>query len=289
MLKIILSVAGVLFIGLGLLWPTVQGKFGGDESKQIESQAKSMADTTLAGETMVKETMVKEADAVMPSASGESVLAEVSASAAADEDTASGRIPVAGLAESAATVDAEKDEPVAAAVAPAREMPKVGETITLASRAAAISSVAVADSAPNDGAVPVAPAQKAGDLIAMAEQAKSSSRNEQVGVAKAILASSTQPVDEAPAATDEKAAELEQAKEATTIGSVDNSEVLSVIKDRVNLRDGPSIDHPIVLTLEQGQELMEFKRDGKWVHVGAFGTSGKIGWVHERLVGPVAK
>jgi len=230
MLKIILSVAGVLFIGLGLLWPTVQGKFGGDESKQIESQAKSMADTTLAGETMVKETMVKEADAVMPSASGESVLAEVSASAAADEDTASGRIPVAGLAESL--------------------LPW---------------------------------------LIAMAEQAKSSSRNEQVGVAKAILASSTQPVGEAPAATDEKAAELAQAKEATTIGSADNNEVLSVIKDRVNLRDGPSIDHPIVLTLEQGQELMEFKRDGKWVHVGAYGTSGKIGWVHERLVGPVAK
>jgi hypothetical protein len=44
-------------------------------------------------------------------------------------------------------------------------------------------------------------------------------------------------------------------------------------------------DHAIVLRLEKGQELMEFKREGKWVHVGAYGTSGKIGWVHQRLVG----
>jgi len=41
----------------------------------------------------------------------------------------------------------------------------------------------------------------------------------------------------------------------------------------------------VVLRLTKGQELMEFKRDGKWVHVGAYGTAGKIGWVHERLVG----
>ena len=62
-------------------------------------------------------------------------------------------------------------------------------------------------------------------------------------------------------------------------------EALFVLKDLVNMRQGPSIEHPVVLRLEKGQELMEFKRDGKWVHVGAYGTSGKIGWVHERLVG----
>lgn len=62
-------------------------------------------------------------------------------------------------------------------------------------------------------------------------------------------------------------------------------EALFVLKDLVNMRQGPSIEHPIVLRLEKGQELMEFKREGKWVHVGAYGTSGKIGWVHQRLVG----
>ena len=62
-------------------------------------------------------------------------------------------------------------------------------------------------------------------------------------------------------------------------------DALFVLKDLVNMREGPSIEHPVVLRLEKGQELMEFKRDGKWVHVGAYGTAGKIGWVHERLVG----
>lgn len=70
----------------------------------------------------------------------------------------------------------------------------------------------------------------------------------------------------------------------TTAGSVTDN-TLFVLKDRVNLREGPSIDHSIVLQLDQGQELMEFKREGKWVHVGAYGTSGKIGWVHGTLVG----
>jgi uncharacterized protein YgiM (DUF1202 family) len=70
----------------------------------------------------------------------------------------------------------------------------------------------------------------------------------------------------------------------TTTGSGPNN-TLYVTKDRVNLREGPSINHPIVLQLQNGQELMEFKREGKWIHVGAYGTSGKIGWVHGTLVG----
>jgi len=61
---------------------------------------------------------------------------------------------------------------------------------------------------------------------------------------------------------------------------------LIVLKESVNLRRGPSVEHPVVLRLDKGQELMEFKRDGRWVHVGAYGTSGKIGWVHRTLVGP---
>ncbi len=72
----------------------------------------------------------------------------------------------------------------------------------------------------------------------------------------------------------------------TTNGESANN-TLFVLKETVNLRGGPSISHPIVLQLEKGQELMEFKRDGKWVHVGAYGTSGKIGWVHTTLVGQI--
>lgn len=62
-------------------------------------------------------------------------------------------------------------------------------------------------------------------------------------------------------------------------------DTLYVLKSQVNLRGGPSIEHDIILRLDQGQELMEFKRDGKWVHVGAYGTEGTVGWVHQSLVG----
>ena len=128
-------------------------------------------------------------------------------------------------------------------------------------------------------AEPMAPAQAAGDLIAMTEKAKSSSRNEQVKLAQTVLTAAKQPAEPDPLA---KTTEVEALKAATT-GELSN-EILVVVKDKVNLRDGPSIDHPIVLQLQQGQELMEFKREGRWVHVGAYGTSGKIGWVHQRLV-----
>lgn len=80
-----------------------------------------------------------------------------------------------------------------------------------------------------------------------------------------------------------KQAQVDQIVKATT-GS-DTKNALFVLRDKVNLREGPSIDHAVVLQLKMGQELMEFKRDGKWVHVGAYGTSGKIGWVHGTLVG----
>lgn len=71
---------------------------------------------------------------------------------------------------------------------------------------------------------------------------------------------------------------------ASTVG-VPPNDTLFVLKERVNMREGPSTKHPVVLQLDVGQELMEFKRDGRWVHVGAYGTSGQIGWVHNTLVG----
>jgi len=103
-------------------------------------------------------------------------------------------------------------------------------------------------------------------------------------------------IDIVPAvATLEKVGESDQGAEEPLTGALavamSNAEIenrndtLFVLKKDVNLREGPSINFPIVLQMDKGQELMEFKRDGRWVHVGAYGTSGTIGWVHQTLVG----
>lgn len=89
--------------------------------------------------------------------------------------------------------------------------------------------------------------------------------------------------DEEPLTPASKDEGVEVVLNSTT--GVPPSDTLFVLKERVNLREGPSTNHPVVLQLDKGQELMEFKRDGRWVHVGAYGTAGKIGWVHQTLVG----
>jgi len=130
------------------------------------------------------------------------------------------------------------------------------------------------------------PAEEIKVALNTSEQQKSDARNAQVAMAATILAASGQAARKKVVAVAEpegKQAELEEALSNTT-GQLKN-EMLVVIRDKVNMRDGPSIDHSVVLQLAQGQELMEFKREGRWVHVGAYGTSGKIGWVHQRLVG----
>ena len=115
-----------------------------------------------------------------------------------------------------------------------------------------------------------------------------SDSTQQAEPAESILAS-TQATSSEPSvevvSAQSKQEELGEVLETTT-GQISSEEILVVVKDKVNMRDGPSIDYPIVLELGLGQELMEFKREGRWVQVGAYGTSGKIGWVHQRLVGP---
>ena len=115
-----------------------------------------------------------------------------------------------------------------------------------------------------------------------------SDSTQQAEPAESILAS-TQATSSEPSvevvSAQSKQEELGEVLETTT-GQISSEEILVVVKDKVNMRDGPSIDFPIVLELGLGQELMEFKREGRWVQVGAYGTSGKIGWVHHRLVGP---
>ncbi len=102
--------------------------------------------------------------------------------------------------------------------------------------------------------------------------AEAKEESPQIEIVPAVAATTDAPKDTAIDAVMKKAAAA-------------NDDTLFVLKDKVNLRKGPSIEHPIVLQLEKGQELMEFKRDGKWVHVGAYGTEGTVGWVHRTLVG----
>jgi uncharacterized protein YgiM (DUF1202 family) len=62
-------------------------------------------------------------------------------------------------------------------------------------------------------------------------------------------------------------------------------DILYVQGNVVNMREGPSTKHPVVLKLRKGHKLMEFQRQGRWVEVGADRTGGKSGWIHSSLVG----
>jgi hypothetical protein len=60
-------------------------------------------------------------------------------------------------------------------------------------------------------------------------------------------------------------------------------------KDRVNLRQAPNTEAPIVTRLELGRRLLELSRRGDWVKVGVFRAVGKVGWVHRSLLAPVVR
>ena len=62
-------------------------------------------------------------------------------------------------------------------------------------------------------------------------------------------------------------------------------DTLYVQKNGVNVRLGPGTNHGVFATLNKGHELIEFGRDGEWVHVGIAQTDGKDGWIHGSLVG----
>ena len=270
MLKIILGITGVVFIGLGV--------FGGQLLESFtERFPDQMANGQMANAQMANAQMANAQMASVEAPSTNVIVAENASAKVAsvmpqnDGPQNDGNDATSVTTSAAAAVQQTKAvvTPVATAVASANS------DATVVKETEATEVVAVASA--GEVAEPMAPAQAAGDLVAMTEQAKSSSRNEQVNLAETILTSSKPPVEAVA-----KSTEVDAVMVATT-GELSN-EILVVSKDKVNLRDGPSIDHPIVLTLEQGQELMEFKREGKWVHVGAYGTSGKIGWVHQRLV-----
>jgi hypothetical protein len=63
-------------------------------------------------------------------------------------------------------------------------------------------------------------------------------------------------------------------------------DTLYVQSKSVNVYDAPSANAPVVMQLNQGQKLKEFRRQGEWVKVIIYGEVGKEGWVEESLIGP---
>jgi hypothetical protein len=63
----------------------------------------------------------------------------------------------------------------------------------------------------------------------------------------------------------------------------------TIAKDRVNLRQAPNTEAPIIMRLELGRKLLELSERGDWVKVGVFRAIGKVGWVHRSLLAPVAR
>jgi len=65
-------------------------------------------------------------------------------------------------------------------------------------------------------------------------------------------------------------------------GVVHAAEYVSVNKDAVNIRSGPSTNSKIIWQVFEGYPLQVKKRDGKWVNVVDF--EGDEGWIYETLI-----
>ncbi len=61
------------------------------------------------------------------------------------------------------------------------------------------------------------------------------------------------------------------------------AEYVSVTKDNVNVRSGPSTNKAVYMELFQGYPLKVLKRDGEWVQISDF--EGDTGWIHKSLIG----
>jgi SH3-like domain-containing protein len=58
-----------------------------------------------------------------------------------------------------------------------------------------------------------------------------------------------------------------------------------VLGNNVNVREGPSLEYPVVLILHKGHKVMEFQRKGEWVEIRTDETGDKSGWIHSSLLG----
>jgi SH3-like domain-containing protein len=60
------------------------------------------------------------------------------------------------------------------------------------------------------------------------------------------------------------------------------AEYVSVKKDAVNIRSGPSTKNKVIWQVFEGFPLQIKKRDGKWVRIADF--EGDEGWIYETLI-----
>ncbi len=61
-------------------------------------------------------------------------------------------------------------------------------------------------------------------------------------------------------------------------------DILAVRGNNVNMRTGPSTNHPVMQQVHRGQELVELQRHGPWVQVMPDKAGGPSGWIHATLV-----
>lgn len=62
-------------------------------------------------------------------------------------------------------------------------------------------------------------------------------------------------------------------------------DTLYVQSQSVNIYEAPSANAPVVMQINQGQKLKEFRRHGGWVKVIIYGQLGKEGWIEDSLIG----
>jgi hypothetical protein len=74
---------------------------------------------------------------------------------------------------------------------------------------------------------------------------------------------------------------------ASSAGLAAPGDLLVVIGNQVNLRQGPGTTQAIVGTLERGQVVIERERYNEWFHVDLRGNQGN-GWIHGTLVAPLS-
>ena len=278
MLRLILSISGVGLIVLGVFGgqplDNLYNRFAAqpDSSAAVEVPAVEVPAVAETSTTVVAETN-SQPDIEQPAAIEQTTVEQTNVEQASVEQS-----PLD--TETTAAVETD-DKEVAPEISAATDASDTEQQIASEDTSLiAIGDEVIAEAADQ---APVSQLSSEGVAVAITDEQKASARNDQVELATTILTGAAQ-TDASGEETDSKTEDVEQLLAA---GSVQGErDVLVVVKDKVNLRQGPSIDHPVVLQLQQGQELMEFKREGRWVHVGAYGTSGKIGWVHQRLVGP---
>ena len=278
MLRLILSISGVGLIVLGVFGgqplDNLYNRFAAqpDSSAAVEVPAVEVPAVAETSTTVVAETN-SQPDIEQPAAIEQTTVEQANVEQASVEQSPLGT-------ETTAAVETD-DKEVAPEISAATDASDTEQQVASEDTSLiAIGDEVIAEAADQ---APASQLSSEGVAVAITDEQKASARNDQVELATTILTGAAQ-TDASGEETDSKTEDVEQLLAA---GSVQGErDVLVVVKDKVNLRQGPSIDHPVVLQLQQGQELMEFKREGRWVHVGAYGTSGKIGWVHQRLVGP---